>query len=200
MKKIGIAVLLFICGGLLTYAEVKHINEPEISYTTDVVALKHDLTEGVVIGEQDLQMVSIPKEIYNINYIQDKNEVIGNTLAIALTELTLINKDVLVEKSYFVPNRGNALTSLRLTPEEMLCWEIEVGEMVHVVHVSTDGVLTELGQVSIKGVYDENLNRNFSKKSNMPTFLLIEGNLSVIESIIASRSNGRLEVIKIANK
>ncbi|GAB6107471.1 SAF domain-containing protein [Fusibacter bizertensis] len=200
MKKIGIAVLLFICGGLLTYAEVKHINEQEISYTTDVVALKHDLTEGVVIKEQDLQMVSIPNEILSNNYVQDKDEVIGNTLAIALTELTLINKDVLLEKTYFIPSSGNALTSLRLTPEEMLCWEIEVGELVHVVHVSTDGVLTKLGQVSIKGIYDETLSRNFSKKSNVPTFLLIEGNLNVIESIIASRGDGRLEVIKIANK
>lgn len=200
MRKIGIAVLLFICGGLLTYAEVKHINEQEISYTTDVVALKHDLTEGVVIKEQDLQIVSIPNALYNKNYVQDKNEVVGNTLAIALTELTLINKDVLLEKSYFIPNSGKAMTSLRLTPEEMLCWEIEVGEMVHVVHVSTDGVLTKLGQVSIKGIYDETLSRNFSKKNNIPAFLLVEGNVDVIESVISGRSDGRLEVIKIANK
>ncbi len=200
MKKILIVVLLFLCGGLLTFVEMKHINNQKMDYTTNVVALKHDLAEGIEIKEDDLQIVSIPNAIYNKNYFQNKNEIIGNTLAIALNESSLINKNMLLEKSYYLPSKGNAMTSLRLTPEEMLCWEIEIGENVHIVHVALEGVLSILGQVTIKGIYDQNLDQNVNIKNMMPTFILIEGKKNIIETIISKRGVGRLEVIKMTNE
>lgn len=196
MKKIGVVVLLLICGGLLTYYEFNLINEQKISYVTKVVALRHDLPEGAEISDQDLQIVSIPNQIYNKNYFLDKNDVVGNTLAIELSESALVSRQTLLEKSYFIPTKGMAMTSIRLTPEEMLCWEVEIGERVSVLHVNQDGALKNLGEVTVKGIYDQNLDQ----KSTVPAFLLIEARLVIVESIVSSRGNGRLEIIKVTNE
>ena len=121
----------------------------------------------------------------------EKESILGQTLIVNLPKNTVLSKDMLKEQSYHVPEKGHSITTIKLSPEASLCWQFRDGERVEVLSVNLEGKITELGEVMIKEVFDQNI-----EKIGVPIYVVIEAKHQIIESIVSHRMAERLELIK----
>jgi len=195
MKKIIIIILLLLCGGLITGFEIKQIKAAQMDVSVPIVVLKETLEVGTVLSFENLEI----KEIHEALAVEDTvrliDDVIGKTLAIGLTKGTILSKSMITEQTFLTPAKGHSITALKLNPEAIMCWEVTGGEVVDLIHVSLEGQLRRIGQVIVKGYYDQEMSQK-NNFSSVPVFVLIEGKSHVIDEIIRSRDHGRIEVTK----
>ncbi len=195
MKKIIIIILLLLCGGLITGFEIKQINVAQMDTRVPIVILKETLEVGSVLSTDNLEIINVDEALAVENTFYKVDDVVGKTLAIALTKGTILSTSMITEQTFFTPSKGHALTALKLSPESIMCWEVNNGEVVELVHVSLDGELRHIGKVVVKGYYDQEMVSD-SNYTSLPLFILVEGERHIIDEIIRSRDNGRIEVTK----
>lgn len=192
MKKTALILILFFCGMLLTAFEIKQINEAQEDYLLPVVVLSGDMERGDVFEKENLRIEMVQRSLASSSTFDDINEVVGKTLSISLTNQTIVMSEMLDEKNYFMPGKGLAITAIKFSPEEVMCWEIKSGEVLKIVHVDIEGQLSAIGDVIVKGQYDQSQSNN----QDLPIYLLVEGKPAIIEAIIRARGNGRIEAVK----
>jgi PHD/YefM family antitoxin component YafN of YafNO toxin-antitoxin module len=195
MKKIIIVILLLISGGLITGFEINQIKAAKMDERVPIVVLKESLEVGVVLSSENLEIMEIQEAFATENTYRHIDDVLGKTLAIGLTKGTILSMNMITEQMFFTPAKGHSITAIALKPESIMCWEVMDGEVVDLVHVSLEGQLRRIGKVIIKGYYDQEMGHNYNFET-VPTFVLVEGETQVIEEIIRSRDNGRIEVTK----
>lgn len=192
MKKIIIIILLLLCGGLVTGFEINQIQSAQMNVRVPIVVLKETLEVGAILTSENVEIKEIHKEHATENTFSQIGDVVGKTLAIGLAKGTILNNTLITEQTFFTPAKGNSITALKLSPEAILCWEVTSGEVVELVHVNLEGKLRRIGKVVIKGYYDQEM----AQKNNLPAYVLVEGESHIIDDIIRSRDNGRIEVTK----
>ncbi|HAS72954.1 MAG TPA: hypothetical protein DCS67_02285 [Clostridiales bacterium UBA8960] len=198
MKKTIIAIILLLLGSVITYVEIERIERSKNNDSVSVVVAKNDMKIGDVIQTKDLAMNMIPKDLKTMIYYSDVGELIGKSLRIDLSKDVIINEHMVKGEPFHDPGNGNAITAIKMLPEEILCWEVALGDAVSIISVSQEGNLYEIGQVIVKGVYYQNGN-NESKYDNAPVYLLVEGTKEQIKTIIKHRKNGKIEGVKMGS-
>lgn len=196
MKKIIIVIALLICGSLITFIEISSIEKAHHIDQISVVMLKHAVEGGQILTEKDLMIKSVDQAIGNDQYTLSLDQVVGLSLIASMPSGTLINTALLSEKVYHRPEAGKAMTSIRLSPEEALCWEISVGETLELVHITEEQTLKYIGMAVVKGLYNQQLTVN-DKQDHVPIYLLVEGSKKTVENLLSARGKGRIEVIKL---
>lgn len=196
MKKIIIVIALLICGSLITFIEISSIKRAHHVEQISVVVLKHPVEGGQILTEKDLMLKSVDQSIGSDQYTMALDQVMGLSLIASMPAGTLINKALLTEKVYHRPDTGKAMTSIRLSPEEALCWEITIGEALELVHISEEQDLNYIGMAVVKGLYNQQLTIN-DKQDHVPIYLLVEGSKKTVENLVTARGRGRIEVIKL---
>lgn len=187
---------LLLCGALITIVEIKSIAKANQEDQIPVVVLKHPVEAGQILSDKDVYLKKTDYTLGQELYIQDVDQVVGLSLIASMPAGTLINKALLTEKAYLSPEVGNALSSIKLSPEEALCWEISEGESLELVHISEEQILSYIGATVVKGVYTQQLKMNDSQEL-VPIYLLVEGDKKTIENLVRARGNGRIEVVKL---
>ncbi len=185
-----VGLLLF--GFLLTYYEVSSIRDVNQNELIEIIALKNPIEAGVAITTEDIKYVLVDYTFDREHYFSKGTDVVGKKLAITLNEGTLLMDQFIKQESDYSPEKNNAITSLKVLPEEFICWQVGVGDRIDLVHVSFEHEMTLLGEVLIKGIFDQNLKSN----SSMPTYVVVEGEAYTIERLILLRDQGRIEAIK----
>lgn len=156
-----------------------------------MVALTRSIEAGSTIQKTDLVIKEINKALWSEGYANNVEDVAGKTLLIGMESHSVVPKGSLKENAYGSPESGNAITSIKLAPEEALCWTLSIGEPVNVVLVDSMFVLKDLGEVTVKGLYD-----NYLMDSDVSVYVLVEGSRKTIENIVSHRTNGQMELLK----
>lgn len=195
MKKIALIIGLLLCSFIITGLEINKINAAKDLKQTQIVILNRDLKAGEVITSSDLSVVKMPSDLTGDSNFYDKFEIEGNTLALDMPANTVLVKEMIIEHAFFVPESGNGITAIKLNPEEAMCWAVNTGESVIVHFVDLKGEVFEIGEVFVKGNFDQSLSQN-TNHTSVPVFLLIEGKYEIVQKIIASRNLGRIEIVK----
>jgi len=192
MKKYAVIFALLISGILITLLEVRSIQSAREDQHLQTVVLTNAVEVGQELKLEDLTLQKVPQDLVPLRAYDDVSEVIGKTISIGMPGKTIITMDLLDENRYFMPSKGQSITAIRFNPEEVMCWEVNNGEAVEIIHIDTQGNLKALGNVIVKEFYDQNQSTELA----IPTYMLVEGKSSVIEGIIRARGNGRLEAVK----
>lgn len=198
MKKTIVAVILLLLGSFITYFEVDRIERSKGDESVHVVVVKNNLKMGNVINVDDLQLKKIPRDLDTMYYYTNVDDIVGKSVSVDLYKDIILNKQMVSDKQFHDPSIGNAITAIKMLPEEILCWEVSMGDAIVIISVSKEGVVSEIGQVVVKGVYYQNSNQE-AKYDNTPIFLLVEGTKEQIKSIIKHRNNGKIEGVKIGS-
>lgn len=193
MRKLFLVAAVLLVGLLLTAMEVKWIQNEKNTELIQVVGVINPLDAGEILERGNLTMYELLLNQYHDGYYRDYESVVGKTALVDFTEKTLIYDGILKEEAYDVPRPGNSLTALKLDPESALCWSLDIGEPILAVYVGDDGGYNQLGNVTVKGLFD-----NYMESDGVPTFVLVEGQNKTVENIIRYRSLGRIELIKQA--
>lgn len=196
MKKTGLLIALVIASILMTFYQIQYIEKEALQASTEVYMMKEDRVAGHIIETTDLVLGSIYEKWASDDYITDMNQVVGKTLDADVKKNTVVTSRLLREnQSELLTSKTNqAITALKLLPEEALCWEVNPNEWVSLYFISGEGQLESMGQVYIKEAYDD-YNQPVKEKG-YTTYLLIEGDKSIIEGIIQNREKGRFEIVK----
>lgn len=195
MKKIILLVTLVACGIFLTWIEVNAIKSEQEIEMREVVAFNRNLEAGSRLSIEDLHRIEIPIQLYNSSYFEDPVTLVDQVLKINISKDVIVSNGMLMKNAYYSPDEGNAITTLKLSPEEMMCGIIENGEFVTVMSVDEQQQLIRLGDVSVKGVLSQSL-EPVDGTDTIPSYVVVEGPIRVVESIIKSRNNYRMEVIR----
>lgn len=192
MKKFAVIMVLLTCGMLVTVFEVAQIKAARVDEHLPIVILKDDAEIGRILKNEDVEIKLVPTKLVPTSSFSNISEVVGKTLSIGLPSQTILSGEMIDEENYFMPSKGNSITAIKFNPEEVMCWEVTDGEILEIVHVNLDGFLSKIGDVTVKGYY----NQNQSIDNESPIYLLVEGKPKIIEAIIKARGDGRLEAIK----
>ena len=204
MKQILIIVSLIIGSLVLTGYEVNQIHLAKQEDKVDVYVTARALTSGSQIEEKDVVSIKIDKVFMNEHLLTDKTELIGLTTKVDLPEKTLLNRALLTERTHYEPSPEHSMTTLKLNAEEAMCWRLEKGEQVSLIYVDLNYEGLLLGEIIIKGIFNENLIELHEISKNdvfetglLPAFVVIEGKSTLISKVVALRGNGRFELVKI---
>lgn len=195
MKKISVIIALVIASLLLTGLELNRLNQAKQMNLASVLVTSCDLTAGKKIESEDLKVIEIPVESISETAYSAKEDLLGKTVTYNLSSNTQIIEEMITENAYLVPNEGNSMTTLKLNPEEAMCWTMSKGERVLVKYIDLEGHLSELGEVMVKGRYDQSLSEN-NYQTSVPVYLLVEGRFEIIDAIVSKLNMGRLEIVK----
>ncbi len=192
MKKVifvGIVILLSVA---VTFYQIQIIRRETLQTFTEVVVLSHNMEAGELVQEKDLEMGRISSTWYSGDYCTSKSQVVGKTLVTDYGKFGILSNKLLTETvgEKQLTNPENAITTLKFLPEEALCWNLSKGDIVRVYHIDPLFEAIDMGQVTVKAVYDNNL-----KDDGMPIYLLVESERDVIREIVRLREAGRFEVI-----
>lgn len=191
MKRIITVGAVLLLGLILTIMEINWIQKESKTDTVPVVSLTRSLEAGSTIQKNDVVIMEIDKSSWSEGYVSKLEDVTGKTLLIGLESHSIINNGSLKENAYGSPDSGNAITAIKLAPEEAICWSLSTGESVNVVLVDSTLVLKDLGEVTVKGLYD-----NYLLDSDVPVYVLVEGKRKTIENIVSHRESGQMELLK----
>lgn len=180
-----------LLGLILTVMEINWIQNEKKMDAVPVVALTKSIEAGSTIKKTDLVIKEIDKSLWSEGYVDKLEDVVGKTLLIGMQGHSVVTKGSLKENAYTSPESGNAITTIKLAPEEALCWTLSTGEPVNVVLVDSMLVLRDLGEVTVKGLYD-----NYLMDSDVPVYVLVEGSRKTIEKIVTHRESGQMELLK----
>ena len=192
MKKFAVIMVLLTCGMLVTVFEVAQIKSARVDEHLPIVILKDAAEIGRILKNEDVEIKLVPTKLVPTSSFSNISEVVGKTLSIGLPSQTILSGEMIDEENYFMPSKGNSITAIKFNPEEDMCREVTDGEILEIVHVNLDGFLSKIGDVTVKGYY----NQNQSIDNESPIYLLVEGKPKIIEAIIKARGDGRLEAIK----
>ncbi len=191
MKRLITVGAVLLLGLILTVMEINWIQNEKKMDTVPVVALTKSVEAGSTIKRTDLAIKEIDKSLWSEGYVSKLEDVAGKTLLVGMEGHSVVTKGSLKENAYASPESGNALTTIKLAPEEALCWTLSTGEPVNVVLVDSMLVLRDLGEVTVKGLYD-----NYLMDSDVPVYVLVEGSRKTIENIVTHRESGQMELLK----
>jgi hypothetical protein len=195
LKKIILLVTLVLCGIFLTWIEINAIKVAQEVEMREVVTFNRNIKSGSRLSLNDLSMTEIPTQLFNSSYFEEPMALVDQVLKIDVTKDGIVSIGMLMKNAYYTPDDGNAITTLKLSPEEMMCGIIENGESVTVMSVDEQLQLIKLGDVSVKGVLSQSL-ETVDATDTIPCYLVVEGPINVVERIIKSRNNRRMEVIR----
>lgn len=197
MKKTFAIIGIIAMGCLLTFYQIQAIESAKKIDGLWLVKANVAMPIGHEITARDLAVTWVQKDLFSDDYYHDVDQLIGKTLSAGLSKNTLLTSAFVKEVGRYQPGSGHAITALKFTPEEALCWALEIGEEVMVVQVieldNGHSKIIDLGAVEIKGIYDHYLD-----SGKVPTFVLVEGKGAVIKKIIEGRDAGRIELMKKA--
>lgn len=204
LKQVLIIVCLIIGSLILTGYEVNLINQAKQEKKIDVYVSSQTLSAGTQIEEDDIVSMQIDESLMSENLVTDKKALLGLTIKVDLPKKTLLNLSFFTERDHFEPSPEHSITTLKLNAEEAMCWRLEKGEQVSLIYVDLNFEGLILGEITIKGIFNENMvechdmNKNdIIETSILPSFVVIEGSSSVINKVVALRGNGRFELVKI---
>lgn len=191
MKRLITVGAVLLLGLILTAVEINWIQNEKKMDTVPVVALTRSMEAGSTIKKTDLALKEIDKSLWSEGYTSKLDDALGKTALISMESHSVLTKASLKENAYGSPEKGNAITTIKLAPEEALCWTLSKGEPVNVVLVDSTLVLRDLGEVTVKGLYD-----NYLMDSDVPVYVLVEGSRKTIENIVSHRESGQMELLK----
>lgn len=195
MRKIILLAALVACGVFLTWIEINAINGAQDVDMKEVVTFNRDIKSGSRLELEDFIMTAIPSQLYNSAYFEDPLMLVDQVLKIDVSKAMIPTSGMLLKNAYYSPDEGKAITTLKLSPEEMMCGIIENGEIVTIMSVDEQQQLITLGEVSIKSVLSQSL-EPVSATNAIPAYLVIQGPENVVENIINLRNINRMEVIR----
>ena len=190
MKRWIITILIICLGIALTYIEVTAIRREKNAHLEEVVVARHSLERGHVLTEGDLKVVKTSGLDKGSKFTNSISSVVGKVIEHGLSADMVIYEDWLSQGENLL-KKGRALTTLKMSPEEALCWQVKNGEHYEIGYVYETTYET-IGPVQIVSVHDQQMGQ-----SDVPLYLLIEGSLNDVQKIIKYRNLGRYELIKV---
>ena len=117
----------------------------------------------------------------------------GMNITTDFSKYSILSKQIITDRvdDQTVSEINHAMTTLKILPEEALCFRLIKGDKVSLYHTNPEGEIVEMGNVLIKGIYDANL-----EDAGIPVYLLIEADRKLIEDVIQFRDAGRFEVVR----
>lgn len=199
MKKVAIIGLLVLMSFLVTQYEINDIRKESLKETERIYVVNKDLTAGCTLEESDLEEAQVLSKWNSKDYYQSKESIIGQTLKIDVTQNMPLTSAMFIKQGDTLKSLKphQAITTLKLMPEEALCWEVQPGETVNLYYIDDQTGVKSLGQVTINQVLDDYTKP--VKDKQYTTYLLIEGPKSTIEKVMGGRKTGRFELMKLNN-
>ena len=191
---------------MLTGYEIDQINRAKEEHKGQVVMLNKPLELGAMISEDDVFLQNVDQDLIGANHFYDKASVIGLTTTVALNEKTILSAAFFSTKTFYTPSENHGITTLKLNAEEALCWQLKAGESVELIYIDLNYKGLNLGEVTIKSIFNENLGKIESPSNTTydqayvslnPMYVVIEAKTEVVKQIIEVRGNGRFEMIKV---
>lgn len=151
-----------------------------------------DIKAGERIQAHHIKEVNLDPEIRIEDYSPREGDFLNKVC------LVNIPKGALLCQSYFKDDdkgceveKGKALTAIKFFPDSAICWISEIGSILDVYFVDSEGTLEKLGQVRLVQVYDQKMG-----SEEMLFFAVVEGTEKVVSKIVQKRGLGRIEVVK----
>lgn len=182
---------LMIISLLLTVYQINQINLAKEDVWVSAILINSDLNVGTHLMDKHLSVGWVHKDQLIKGSFTEKESILGQTLIVNLPKNTVLSKDMLKEQSYHVPEKGHSITTIKLAPDASLCWQFIDGERVEVLSVNLEGKITVLGNVMIKEVFDQNI-----EKIGVPVYVVVEAKHQIVERIVSHRMAERIELIK----
>ena len=194
MKKIILIITLILLSLTVTKLQINSINEKTLQLYEDVYMFSKDIPEDTILQKDHLTLGKINSQWWSDDYIRDPNKIIGKVIHKDVTQNSIVQTSDIREKksNISVENDGYSLTTLKLKPEEALCWVMQVGDELLLYWVSDDDDKTELGKIIVRNMYTDRLEEK--DLNEMAIYMMVEGEQSVVENIIQFRNHGRFEV------
>jgi len=196
MKKIITILALIILSFSLTYYQIETIKKETLQDYKKVFVANKSIEEGDIILESDIKEATINSKWMSKDYFNDESEIVGKIAVTNMTDNCVITKGSVAnfEEPLQLSSKANAITTLKVAPEEALCWESELGEILDLYFVNEAQECRYLGKIILKDRYDINLKQTSEKY--MTNYLLIEADQEIVNEIVAFREAGRFEIIK----
>lgn len=194
MKKILMAISILILSFLITFYQINKIKIETLQIFEQVVLINKNLKAGMVIKESDLEYGKINKLWHSTNYYTQKEALIGKTILIDYGKNGILSSQLVADTvdEKMLTDRKNAMTALKLLPEEALCWSVAKGDYVNIFHIDSLYEINLMGNALIKAVYDGQLDNQ-----TIPAYILIEADSETILNIIKFRESGRFEIVRM---
>lgn len=189
MKQFFWIIGILLLGVFLTAFEVSALQKAKSSDLVSVVVARETIEVGVVIEDRHLMMAEIPETLWQPHYFAQKESLIGSKAKERLFKKDIVSAQRLAGSDETTLKKGQAMTSLKLLPEEALCFTLETGDSVGVYLVG-EGMDAMIGSVTIRAIYDHYLG-----EGPVPVFVLVEGPRSLISTIIRERRRGQIELV-----
>lgn len=193
MKKLIILICVVALSIIMTFYQIHIIKKQTLQTFRDVVILSKSVEAGKRLEASDLEMGKINTLWHSSDYYTRIEDVVGMNMLTDLSKYSILSKQILSETvdEQEVSSPDHAMTTLKVLPEEALCFRFDKGEEVLLYHIDPLYVEKDLGVVMIKAIYDNNL-----EDTGLPVYLLIEANQEVIREIVRLRESGRFEIIR----
>lgn len=186
LKYVFIFVLLLISIGL-TWVQL-FSNDEEMS---EVWLLARDVKKGEVVKASDFYVGKMKASSYPVDCVQILTEVEGKTARVDLGMHMIATFNLFGEGNRYEPEKGNALTAIKMLPDSAICWTSELGERLDVYFVEDKQPAEKLGSVIVRGKMDQRMGED-----ELYTFMVVEGNQKTVLKIVEKRANGRIEIVK----
>jgi len=195
VKKTILVVTLILLSLTLTKLQINTINEKTLQLYEEVYMFSSDISKDTVLREDHLMLGKINSQWWSDAYIKDPSEIIGKVIHKDVKKNSIVQRPDILEKkdALSVENSGFSLTTLKLKPEEALCWVMQVGDKLSLYWVSDNNEKIPLGQIIVRNMYTDRLEEK--ELNEMASYLMVEGEKSVVENIVQFRNSGRFEVV-----
>lgn len=186
LKYVFIIVLLLASIGL-TWVQLVSDDED----MSEVWLLARDVKRGDVVKATDFHLGRIKASSYPGDCVKNLQEVEGKIARVDLGIHMIATKNLFGEVNHYQPEKGNALTAIRMLPDSAICWTSELGEHLDVYFVEDKQPAEKLGSVIVRGKMDQRMGED-----ELYTFMVVEGNQKTVLKIVEKRANGRIEIVK----
>lgn len=199
MKKIILAITLIVLSLTVTKLQINTINEKTLQLYEEVYLFSKDIPENTILKKEHLTLGKINSQWWSDDYIKESSDIIGKVVHKDAIQNSVVLKSDIQEKKPIlsVEKEGYSLTTLKLKPEEALCWVMQVGDALSLYWVSEGHEKMALGKIIVRNMYTDRLEEK--ELNEMAIYMMVEGDQKVIEKIIQFRNQGRFEV-SVANE
>jgi hypothetical protein len=199
VKKIILAITLIVLSLTVTKLQINTINEKTLQLYEEVYLFSKDIPENTILKKEHLTLGKINSQWWSDDYIKESSDIIGKVVHKDAIQNSVVLKSDIQEKKPIlsVEKEGYSLTTLKLKPEEALCWVMQVGDALSLYWVSEGHEKMALGKIIVRNMYTDRLEEK--ELNEMAIYMMVEGDQKVIEKIIQFRNQGRFEV-SVANE
>jgi len=199
VKKIILAITLIVLSLTVTKLQINTINEKTLQLYEEVYLFSKDIPENTILKKEHLTLGKINSQWWSDDYIKESSDIIGRVVHKDAIQNSIVLKSDIQEKKPIlsVEKEGYSLTTLKLKPEEALCWVMQVGDALSLYWVSEGHEKMALGKIIVRNMYTDRLEEK--ELNEMAIYMMVEGDQKVIEKIIQFRNQGRFEV-SVANE